>query len=90
MRTDAKAEACMGQKRGVVGWLLVGVLVFHLVPQFFLPARADETEQRRREILFIIEEELREVGNISRQYRHRRPHLLLRIAELYPGKGTLN
>ena len=88
MRTDAKAR--MEQKRGVAGWLLVGMLVFHLAPQLFLQVRASETEQRRREILSIIEQELREVGNISRQYRHRKPNLLLRIGELYLEKGTLN
>ena len=50
---------------------------------------ADDVEERRSQILNIIDEELKEVAKLSGQYRHRRPRLLLRIAELYLEKARL-
>ena len=45
--------------------------------------------ERRDEIIKIINQEIKEVSKISRQYRHRKPHLLLRIGELFLEKGRL-
>ena len=54
-----------------------------------IPVHADNIEKRRNQILNIINEELKEVAKLSRQYRHRNPKLLLRVAELYLEKARL-
>ena len=46
-------------------------------------------EERRQKILTIINEELKESGKISKQYRHRKPRIILRMAELYLEKARL-
>lgn len=63
--------------------------VWMLIFLFSTMATARDIEGRRSEILGIIDEELREVRNISKQYRHQNPRLLLRIAELYLEKARL-
>lgn len=50
---------------------------------------ADDVERRRENILRVINEEIKEVTKLSRQYRHGNPELLLRIAELYLEKARL-
>ena len=54
-----------------------------------LAASADNIERRRASILRVINEEIKEVSKLSRQYRHGNPELLLRIAELYLEKARL-
>lgn len=51
--------------------------------------KASEVEERRRAILEIIDEELREVKNLSNQYNGKNPELLLRAAELNLEKARL-
>ena len=53
------------------------------------PTWGEEVEKRREKILSIIDQELREVAKLSSQYRHQKPRLLLRIAELYLEKARL-
>ncbi|MCY4644336.1 MAG: hypothetical protein OXB88_06915 [Bacteriovoracales bacterium] len=67
------------------------IFSFSFLMLFFLPfeGRCDDVEERRNQILEVITEELKEVTRISRQYRHRKPELLLRMGELQLEKARL-
>ena len=65
------------------------ILILILSISFTFSVSAEKTEERRRKILKIIDEELKEVTKLSGQYRHRKPRLLLRIAELQLEKARL-
>ncbi len=65
----------------------------HLLVIFILSYAAysfgQNLNRRRAVIVKVINEELKEVARLSKQYRHRNPRLLLRIAELYLEKARL-
>jgi hypothetical protein len=50
---------------------------------------ASDTEERRKKILTIINEEISEVEELNEQTGHSNPEFLVRVAELYMEKGRL-
>ena len=65
----------------------LGILLSVLSLAIGTVLRADEA--RRRRLLSVIDEELREVTRLDRQTRGRKPTLLLRKAELYLEKARI-
>lgn len=68
--------------------MLKHLLVFCLL-MFAVKSFGEDLNKRRAVIVKVINEELKEVARLSKQYKHRNPRLLLRIAELYLEKARL-
>lgn len=64
-------------------------LIFTLLITLSFNVFGENLNRRRAVIVKVINEELKEVARLSKQYRHRNPRLLLRIAELYLEKARL-
>lgn len=64
--------------------LLKILLVFSL---FLGPLQARNTNEKRTEVISIIDEELNEIMKLNKQTGNRKPNLLLRMAELFLEKA---
>ena len=71
-------------KRKLIFVLCLGFLFSSVTPK----AHAD-VEQRRAELLKVLDEELREVTRLNKQIGAQRPDLMLRMAQVLLEKGRI-
>ena len=72
-------------KRNIILTLLLGLILSVLK----MPTSHADVEQRRSELIKVLDEELREVTRLNKQIGAQRPDLMLRMAQILLEKGRL-